>query len=860
MLKITDLKTEYLTQPLGLETRKPRFSWRAETDAAFTQNTYRIFVATAPDLLSGGKADKWDSGVVASDAQTGVEYGGKPLKSRERCYWKAVVNGAESEAARFEIGLLNRSDWYGEWVSAQASRIGGSLLFLKQFVIPSDKRVKRARAYVCGLGCHEVYVNGKKSGDAVLNPAVTDYAKRVLYCVYELDRELLPGKNAFGVAVGNGWLGGRKLLAQVHIDFTDGTDLVFCTANCGGWWVTGAPIVADSIYDGEVFDGRIAGKLAGWCNPDYDADWATGWMYCMLTDAPQGKLTYQAFEPIRVMGEYTPVGITAHGNNKVYDLGQVFSGYAKIKVKGAEGAKVTLLYGEQLTGRGGVNQLNLRTAKARDLYILNGTGVEEYCPRFTYHGFRYVEAVIEGVAEITELTGQYVRSSAEKVGAFSCSDEILNRLHENAVMTEGSTLHGVMTDCPQRDERFGWLNDLSSRIYQSVNNYSMTGIYAKTVADITDTQDAEGRIADTAPFFTGFRPADPVSVCYLLLGLFNYKYYGDKATIENNYDGYKAWVEYLTGQTAEDGAALYSRYADWCPPGNYSGTDDPANYTTPGEYVSALYYFWHLQCMARAAEITGNDSDCSKYKKLAEKTFRAIDKKYYDGHKGIYATGSQSAHALALNFGLAAGEKAEELAQRLNGDIVSMNYHAYTGNQAYRHLFDALTKYGYADTVHKLLINPEYPGWGYMVACGATTVWERWEVEMQQKMHSFCHPMFASYDAWFFNSVLGINAAEDAVGMNKLIIKPVIPSGLTHAEGSVKTVRGEVSCAWRKEGAYISFDIVIPPNTDAEILIENVCGVNGRSAGGGTPVSVIGGGRISVKARGKMAEEREAVS
>jgi alpha-L-rhamnosidase len=573
-------------------------------------------------------------------------------------------------------------------------------------------------------------------------------------------------------------------------------------------------------------------------------------MYAMLAEKPQGRLVSHRINPVRVMEKFTPVSQNRLPcGSAVYDMGQVFSGWVRISVRGEEGTRVTLHFGEQLKPDGRVNTLNLRTALARDIYILGGGNrMEEYAPRFTYHGFRYVEAEIEGNAEIISLTGEYVRNSVKLISAFDCSDSVLNRLHKNAVYTEGSNLHGVMTDCPQRDERFGWLNDLSSRIYQTVNNYEMPRVFEKVTADIADTQDDLGRIADTAPFFTGYRPADPVAVCYLLFGYKAYEYYGDSRILSENYGGYKKWVEFLRANTGEDGATLYSTYGDWCPPQKADAACAPVNHATPGGFVSIVNYYLHLRLLAETAGILGREEEERLYGALAESTRDSINKKYYDAERKMYATGGQSAAALALNCGLTERADGQYAARRLSEDIKCGGNHVIVGNQAYRHLFEALTVHGFADTVYDVLVNPDYPGWGYMVAMGATTVWERWEAEMQQKMHSFCHPMFASYDAWLLNDVCGIRPASGARGMDKLRVRPVVLKGLDYAEGSIELLRGRVAVSWKKQGERIVFDIEVPLNTSAILEIPDILTVNGRPYAGAFP-EARGGGTYAVTAK-----------
>lgn len=848
MIRLIDLKTDYRKKPLLTESAVPSFSFAYEGDN-FTQTFYRIRVSSAEEKLLKGEGDMWDSGNVASDRTCGIVYGGKSLESRREYFWNVTTDAGTSSAETFETGLLRDEDFFAEYISAPLTRVGGALFFRKDVRIKEGAAVRKARIYVVGIGCHEFYVNGEKVSEGYLNPPVSDYNKTVFYSAYRFEDKLKEGNNSLGVMVGHGWLGARKLLAQIYITYENGEEEVFGTAPCLGWWVRGSFITEDSIYDGEICDGRLKDEFSAWCDPQTEPDWSEGWLYGLLCERPSGKPTPQTLQPITEAGRFSPVSLNPIGRNRtVYDLGQVFSGFASVKVKGGRGAKITLKYGEQLSEDGSVNQLNLRTALARDVYILSGNGVEEYTPRFTYHGFRYVEAETEGDAEILSLEGVYIRNAVARTGEFLCDDEILNTLHRNAVMTEGSNLHGVMTDCPQRDERFGWLNDLSSRIRQSVLNYDLSAFLPKVVRDITDTQDGEGRIADTAPFFTGFRPADPVSVCYLTFGLTAYRYYGNDGLLKEQFPRYKRWVDYLTSVCRDDGATVYMRYADWCPPERFDGDEDPASKQTPGDFVSACYYYLHLKTISEIAGIIGEEKEKKEYSSLADKAEKAILKKYFDPERNSFSSGSQATYALGARIFGSSVPDAGGMAEAFARSVINSGYHFVLGNQSYVHAFDLLGEYGYADTVIKALVNPEYPGWGYMVANDATTVWERWEKTMRQKMHSFCHPMFASFDGWFYNALAGIRCSGDACGFDKIEICPVKTRLLGKIRASLTTVRGKISVeiTEREDGNTI-LSASFPPNTHAEIRLENIVSVTGDHADTGTDkVTVTGGGSVTV--------------
>lgn len=810
MLKIINFKTEYQVSPLGVDNKKLRFSWQYSEAADITG--YKISVR------KDGKSavNVWDSGWLGYVDSIGIEYGGKALESHTRYFVNAAVKTAsgeiiESGEQAFETGLFDESDWKGKWVAIPVNFNGGTLLFRKVITLPKDKKVLRARAYICGLGYHEFFLNGKKIGDERLNPSVTEYAERVEYCVYPMD-DLLVGDNVVGVELGYGWFGARKLNAQFYVEFDDGSYFEDHSGPANGWWVGGSPTIDNGIYSGEIYDARIEEKYPlNWATLDYEPTWANGWMYTIATDAPRGKLVSQYINPIKVCGTFKEVSRENKGNGVfVSDMGANFAGWVRIKVKGERGAAVTMKFGERLDDNGFVNQLNLRSARCSDKYILRGDGIEEFAPRFTYHGFQYVEFVIEGNAELLEVVGEHVHSSCEVVGSFKCSDETLNKLHEIAVLTERSNEHSILTDCPQRDERFGWLNDLGSRVFQTVYNIDMSRFFPKFARDITHSQTAKGEIADTVPFYTGGIPADPVCVIYLLMADYAYRYYGDKSVCESEYEHLKAWVEYLKSRS-KGYITDYYYYGDWVLP--YPETVQPDNI-----FVSTAYLFWHLKEMKKIAGIVGNKADIELYSKDIELCRKAINDKYFDPETKNYSRGTQTENALAVSLGICAEKHTAEVAENVYKDVVARNYHCTSGNVGYRHVFYVLAEYGHADAVVKILKNPEYPGWGYMIASGATSVWERWESKMTNEMHSFNHPMYGSYDAFLYKFLGGIDVSEDAFGADKLIVAPVFADGIDFVETSYKTVRGKLEVKWQRSESGVELDITVPPTSTVDLL------------------------------------------
>lgn len=812
MMRLVNFKTEYQSCPLAVETKTPRFSWQYADGFTGTQVSYRIFVASKPSLLQEGKADLWDSGTVRSSSCVGIAYAGAPLRSHSRYYVLCTARDAEgkeygSEISSFETALFDAADWKGGWVSVPNNFNGGTLLFRKLIRTDESKKIVRARAYVCGLGYHEFFVNGKKIGQSVLNPGISEYSERVLYCVYPMD-ELRGGDNVVGVEVGYGWFGGRKLLVQIYIEYEDGTVLEDHSGPGNGWWVGGSPTVENSIYGGEVYDARLEDVYPrNWNTLGFCPTWANGWMYTISTPAPRGKLEAQQIEPIEVCARYPERSRTDKGGGVwLIDVGQNMAGWLRIRVQGERGASVTLKFGEQLTQEGYVNRINLRSARCTDTYILRGEGVEEYAPRFTYHGFRYVQAEISGKAELLSCVGEHVHTATRVVGDFSCSDEQLCRLHRIALVTELNNEHSVLTDCPQRDERFGWLNDLGSRIYQTVYNIDLARFIPKFIRDITHTQQPDGGIADTAPYYTGGVPADPVCVIYPLLANYAFRYYGDRRTAEEEYLGIRRWVEFLLSRS--HGYIMdYSYYADWVPPFADVKTDEL--------YVSTLYLLWHLREMCRLAQITGHAEDEKRYVEHLQKCANAVHKKYFDREKCVYCGGTQSENALALSLGVVPQEFRARVAENIFRDAVARNHHCTGGNIGYRHIFYVLAEYGYTDEVLRILKNPEYPGWGYMLEKDATTVWERWEAEMQNEMHSFDHPMFGSYDAFFYRFLGGISVDEDAFACDKIGIEPVFTKLLDRVDCAMDTVRGKIVSRWKRGQGGIEIHVEVPPQTSA---------------------------------------------
>jgi alpha-L-rhamnosidase len=820
-LKILDLKCEYASNPIGLDVQSPQLSWRMESETrGVLQAAYQVMVSGSQENLVQDKGDIWDSGKINSARSCGVTYQGPALKSRERYYWKVRIWDSNnnpspwSEPAFFEMGLLKQEDWNSDWIGFAPGRTGQVLYFKHSLHI--DKKVQKARAYVSGIGYYEFRINGKKAGDHVLDPSTSDYSKRVYYATYDI-ADFLEKENAFVVTVGPGWYGLPKLKILVEINYTDGTHENITSNDMRT--VTTGPILRSSIYDGEYYDAREE-------KPDFYTSGIPSfimnatWGYAPLADDPGGKMISQKVEPVKIVRTINPEIIQEPVPGiYVIDAGQNLAGWASIKVRGQRGTAITLKFAETLYKNGTVNQENLRSAKAQDTYVLKGEAEENWEPAFTYHGFRYIQ--VEGFPyppKIGDISVKVVRSSVDPAGKFNCSNELLNRIHKMVVSTEASNLHSIPTDCPQRDERMGWLNDLTVRIEQALYNFDLSRFYSKFIDDIEDTQGEDGRITDTAPYRYGARPADPVSASYLLLALKSYEFYGNEKIVREHYKGLKAWVDYLNSRT-EDGIVNYSYYGDWCPPVEFGVERGSISKNTPGLLMSTGYLYYDAKMISRMAAILGNEQEEIYYRNLADKTAEAFNNKYWNESTGGYASNNQACNAFALFLGLVSKERIQRVVDNLVADVKSHDYHLTTGNLCTKYLLEMLSEHGHPDVAYKIVTQVNYPGWGYMLANGATTLWERWEYETGGAMNSHNHPMMGSVDSWFYKYILGILPDIDHPGFEKFTIHPLVFDELKFAEGELNTVKGLIKSAWRKESGSFFLDVTIPGNTTATIYI-----------------------------------------
>ncbi len=852
-LRCGTLRCEYRTDTLGVDTAQPRLSWTLQSDSrSQVQSAFQIMVASTPDSLAADDGDLWDSGKVFSRDNVHVVYDGLPVRSFTRCFWKVRVWDAVgrpspwSEPAWWETAMLQPADWEAQWITdgkPLPTRDEDFYLddpapvFRKAFAL--DKTLKSARLYITGLGCYDAYINGKPLGDAVLDPGWTAYSQRVLYSTYDVTDLVRQGANVLAVMLGNGWynplpmrLWGRinlrdalitgrpRLLAQLRVTHADGTITTVVTDHT--WKVAEGPILRNNIYLGEVYDARR--ERAGWNNTGFDD---SAWGNAKVDDAPIGRLRAQDQPPVRITKTVRAVKMTqVRPGMYIFDMGQNFSGWVRLRIRGQAGARVKMRFGELLNKDGTLNVLSTvcgqigqpwckggpgapAVADQADTYILKGGGEEVYTPRFTWHCFRYVELTgWSGPVSLDMIEGLRLNAALPEVGTFACSNEMFNRLQEVVQWTILSNVFSVQSDCPGR-ERFGYGGDIVACSEAVMLNYDMATFYAKAVRDFADAAQPEGGLTETAPFVgiydkglggksgpIGWGAVHPMLLWQL------HQYYGDKRLIAEQYETARRWIEFLRANAKDHLISV--------------GISDHASVAPkPEALTSTAFYYYNVRLCSRLAEVLGNVADAKAYARLAEQIKAAFNRKFFDASTAKYHTGTQACQAFALYMDLVEPDHRTRVLDALVKNItVDCKGHLSTGIFGTKYMLHVLTEGGRADTACTIADQRTRPGWGYMLANGATTLWEEWDGS-----HSHNHPMFGSVSEWFYRAIAGINPHPDAVAFDRIIISPRIVGDLTWAEGAYDSVRGAIRSQWRLEDGAVHMNVTIPPNTRALVHV-----------------------------------------
>ena len=830
-ISIFDTRCESFIRPLGVETANPRLSWKIEAETrGVRQGAYQIQVAGAPDLLDADTPDVWDSGKVESDESVFVRYAGAPLRSRQRCSWRVRVwdqAGRESDWSAvdwWEMGLLVESDWEAQWIGRpdaclnnwQAAILPAPLL-RREFGLPAP--IRQARVYVCGLGYYELSLNGRRVGDHVLDPTVTQYDQRARYVTYDVTEQLQSGANTVGVMLGNGWYNCHtpevwhfdkaswrdypKLLLQLEVTLEDGRQVVICSGP--EWKVADSPVQFDGLRNGETYDARC--EKPGWDAPSYgDSDWRSA----MVVPGPGGLLQSQTSPPCKVMETITPVSVKEiRPGVVVYDLGQSIAGWAQLRVSGPAGTEVTLRYAEKLTEDGDIDQRNINAFVKQgdcqtDRYILKGEGEEVWEPHFTYHGFQYVQVTgLPGEASLDNLRGRVVHTAFEPAGSFTCSNELLNRIQECTLWAFRGNFVGIPTDCPHR-EKNGWTGDAQLATETGLLNFDAAAAYRQWLETIVDAQRPSGQLPGIVPssgwgYNWGNGPAWDNAL--MLIPWYLYHYTGDQDVLERNYPAMKRYVDFCTTMATDDVVSF--GLGDWCHPDRER--------MAPAALTSTAYYCVDCRIVAEVAKVLGKADDADRYEQLANDVQSAFNR-HFAQDDGRYAGGEQTSQGCALYQGMVEEDDAPAVVERLLEAIERNDGRLDVGILGAKYVPRALADAGHAELAYALLTRTDFPSWGHWLEQGATTLWEDWRGQASRN-----HIMFGDISAWMYNYLAGLAPLEP--GFKKILIHPRPVGDLTWVTAEHHSPYGLIRSAWRREDDDFVLEVIIPANTTARVIL-----------------------------------------
>ena len=849
-LLITDLKCEYKVNPLGIDVENPRFSWILQSEQrGVTQQARQILVSSSSTLLDENKGDIWDSQKIKSNLTSQVNYQGKPLQSNQKYFWKVITwdqqgDPYQSNSAFFTTGLMHNSDWKAKWIGLDKATgedkpngihsILSARMLRHEFILA--KKIKSAAAFVSGLGLFELYLNGQKIGDQVLAPALTQYNARAFYLTFDVTKYLQSDKNVVGAILGNGRFfaprtgkdqvrsfGFPKLICQIEIQFVDGTTQTILSDE--SWKLsTNGPIRKNNEYDGEYYDARQ--ELKDWSKSGFDD---SVWQNAELVGKPGEKLVAQPNECMKIMDQITPVSVKEATPGKfIFDMGQNMVGWVELQVKGNKGDKIALRFAETLKEDGTLFLDNIRSAEVTDTYILKGDGEEKWEPRFTYHGFRFVEMTgFPGTPTLNSIKGKVIHDAMEETGSFKCSNQLINSIYKNAYWGIRGNYRSMPTDCPQRDERQGWLGDRSAECTGESFLFNLTNLYNKWVTDMSDAQIANGSLPDIAPaYWPTYSDNTTWPGTFIFASDMLYSQYGDRRTIETHYPEMQKWISHMSQFLNED-IMPKDTYGDWCvPPEDLKliNTGDPLRVTS-GAYIGTAYFIFELKMMQKFAYLLGKEADAAGYGKTAEAMKIAFNKKFLNYAEGKYSNNTCTANILALAFDLVPPEFKEKTVNNLLAKMLGENAtHIGNGLIGGQWLMRTLTSTSHADVAYALASQNTYPSWGYMVGKGATTIWELWNGDHGDPgMNSGNHVMLlGDLIIWYYESLAGIKSDPEIPGFRHILMHPTVTGDLTFVDASYKSIMGTIKSSWKLSSGEFDWKITIPANSTATVYVPTV--------------------------------------
>lgn len=898
-----NLKCEYISNPEGIDKQDPRFCWQLISgQRGQIQTAYQIIVSESVKNLSKNTGEVWSSGKLKSDQSVQLVYNGKLLKSGTKYFWKVRVwdkndkASAWSDMAYWSMGLLTKDDWQNaKWIAYKAAnqwkqewkqhkdselnnlpanrpakdwwpwftgkdssifslyempdpKYDPSPLFRKEFTL--NKKLLSARLYVCGLGYFEAYLNGKKVGDHVLDPAWTNYEQRSMYVTFDVTDQLTSGKNVLGFMLGRGqynplcndiwglsksaWIDQPKVIALLKLEYTDGSVTNVITDN--SWKTSGGPIVYDDTRHGELYDARQEQK--GWNAPLFsDSSWKNA------SDVDwNAPLVSQMIPPIRCFSPISPIKTFKKGDGiTVYDIGQNIAGWAKVKLHGSAGAKVLVEYCETPSDLELLPNLTLQrthfsksdknyqsfcdqgvNVRQQNGYILNGEGEETVECHFSYKGFQFIRISADKGVVIDQVEAIPVHTDVELAGEFSCSNNTINQLQKNAVTSLISNYHSVGTDCPHREKQ-GWTADNYMSSKAAMYNFNMASFYTKWLTDLAETQNESGGLGTVAPstnYDKNKSTVWPAAIVFIPLDL--WAFYADDRPMKSNLDVMNRFAKSsLLRQVEEKPEIINDVLGDWVAPLMVYSDTQRNNTMAPPEGTTIYGTASHFRIVKRISEIDrilGKEKESKEMDQWTTRIAKRFNTEFFDEKNSIYhgdkPTGyRQSANVVSLEYGLVSPENRKVVYENLIQDIHEKGDRLGTGFIGTASLMAYLPEED-PELAFKLVTQKNYPGWGYMIEQGANSMWETWDGDNSRN-----HPPFCLISEYFYKYLAGIQVDPENPGFKHFIIKPSIVGDLKFVNAYHDCLYGRIKSNWKSENGKFTMEVSVPVNTTATIFV-----------------------------------------
>ena len=839
--------SEGFKNPLGFYDTSPTFSWKLPAlENNKSQSAYQIVVASSPDLLPNNP-DLWDSKKQKSDQSVWVKYRGEKLQSRQKVYWQVKYWNQDNDVSKwsdlnhFELGLLNNSDWKAKWVGLNTAKdsIRGKENVLihkpqylrKGFELSND--VASARLYITAKGVFDVSINGENVSDDAMSPGFTTYDKRIETLTYNVLNLIKFGQNTLGVELASGWYSGRllwnttpwdnsvspKVLCQLELTMKDGSKKIIISDET---WkgTTNGPLQFAEIYDGEIYNANLV--MPGWATNKFnDKNWTDVEVENLDNNV---KLEPKRHTAVKAKINLIPKEITEKDNAIIFDLNQNIVGVPKVTVPMKKGDTLRIRFAEMLSPDGSFYTKNYRSAGSTDYYIAKENGTVIYTPKFTFHGFRFVElSGFDTSKEPTKdwVTGVVLFSDFDDNGTFKTSHKKLNQLQSNIIWGLRGNFLDIPTDCPQRNERLGWTGDAQVFGPTSMFNADVYKFWASWLQSVREAQLEDGAIPWTVPDTRGNKIASSGwGDVGTIIPWKIYRRTGDVGFLEDNFEMMKAWVGYHQKKSKNNISNMMS-FSDWLQPYPESGKNTG---DTSRNLIGTAFFARSAKLTALAAEVLGKTEEQAKYEDLYKKVASAFDKRFFDETGKIKrATETQTSYLLALAFDLLPDSKVKNAQANLLRKLKEANDHLRTGFLGTPLLSKVLDEMGEIDRVYKLIFNETYPSWFYSINQGATTIWERWnsysktEGYNPMSMNSLNHYAYGAIGEWMYERIGGIAPLE--AGYKTIKIAPEPRKPLTSASTSLETPYGKVSSSWKVQGNEFQLNVTIPPNTSAKVII-----------------------------------------